>query len=97
MVGIEEAQPLLSKKQDDRHSPQSEYSASSKSTARASTPKFGHVDWWILNLICLFTITLLSIWQVSTKAAMTVNLESSPGEVIPMPFTYIGRAVLFGC
>jgi hypothetical protein len=80
MVTDEEAQSLLKKDQDnDQVSTNAEHS--NFSSAKISTPVFGHLDWWILNITCLVTITFLSIWQVSTKAAMTINLESDPGEV----------------
>ena len=46
------------------------------SYAKTATPEFGEVEWWILNISCLLTITLLSAWQVTGKVAMSLNLDS---------------------
>ncbi len=80
MVTDEEAQSLLKRERDHEQGSATEEFART-SNSKISTPVFGHVDWWILNITCLVTICFLSVWQVSTKAAMTVNLESDPGEV----------------
>jgi hypothetical protein len=46
----------------------------------AVTPEFGEFEWWILNIFCLLTITLMATWQVTGKVAMTLNLDP-PDEV----------------
>ena len=87
MVTNDKTHPLLSKK--DEHEEKSAPNVySTFSNAKISTPVFGHADWWTLNIFCLVTITFLSIWQVSSKAAMTINLESNPGEVYPFNSRY---------
>ena len=52
-------------------------SSSLFSHAKEKTPEFGRNEYWILNFSCLLTITLLSIWQVTGKVAISLNLDSS--------------------
>jgi hypothetical protein len=54
------------------------------------TPQFGDNEWWILNLSCLLTITLLSGWQVTGKVAISLNLEST--EEVRFEFSFFGFA-----
>ena len=44
------------------------------------TPEFGEFEWWILNVFCLLTITLMATWQVTGKVAMSLKLDP-PDEV----------------
>jgi hypothetical protein len=48
---------------------------------RDATPVFAEPNWWVFFSSCLFSITLLSIWQNAGKVAMSVPLEDDSNQV----------------
>jgi hypothetical protein len=77
-----EKAPLLSSHSKDAGKHREIQKADSFYSERDATPVFAEPRWWIFFSSCLFSITLLSIWQNAGKVAMSIPLDSGT-EVIP--------------
>ena len=58
------------------------HKANSFYSERDATPVFAEPNWWIFFSSCLFSITLLSIWQNAGKVAMSIPFDDNTNEVI---------------
>ena len=73
---FKEKAPLLSSKSKDDGKHKEIHKADSFYSERDATPVFAEPNWWIFFSTCLFSITLLSIWQNAGKVAMSIQLDS---------------------
>ncbi len=83
---FKEKAPLLSSKSKDDGKHKEIHKADSFYSERDATPVFAEPNWWIFFSTCLFSITLLSIWQNAGKVAMSIQLdpEVSGAEVLTL-------------
>lgn len=56
------------------------HKADSFYSERDATPVFAQPNWWIFISSCLFSITLLSIWQNAGKVAMSIPLDDTSNQ-----------------
>jgi hypothetical protein len=82
MAATEERQPLLEAKKSRLSKQRTASTDSMFSSEKSVTPEFITFDWWVLNFLCLFTIFMLSTWQVAGKTAMSLRLEDTSEVII---------------